>query len=69
MELLVALSYKGARARTARPTPTLPVAPLTFSIIIGWPSVVRIRSETIRATISAGPPAANGTMMVIDRVG
>jgi hypothetical protein len=37
--------------------------------MIGWPSVFDIGSATRRVTTSVGPPAANGTMMVIGRVG
>ena len=47
----------------------LPSAPPTFSIMIGWPSEARIPSVTIRAIVSVGPPAANGTMSVIGRLG
>src|SRR6266446_1611747 len=47
----------------------LPSAPVTFSIMTGCPSIPLIRSASNRATTSVGPPAANGTIMVIGRVG
>ena len=47
----------------------LPPAPATFSMITVWPSDVRMRSAMMRATVSAGPPAANGTIIVIWRDG
>src|SRR5947209_4246170 len=34
-----------------------------------WPSSFPMRSPTMRATTSVGPPAANGTMMVIGLLG
>ena len=43
----------------------VPAAPVTFSITTVWPSVARIRSPSVRASTSVGPPAANGTTMVI----
>ena len=46
-----------------------PAAPVTFSTRKFWPSVVRIRSPMMRASASDGPPAANGTMMVIGLFG
>ena len=53
----------------ARVAPVVPPAPTTFSITICWPSVFDMLSATIRATMSVGPPAANGTIMVIGRAG
>ncbi len=47
----------------------LPVAPVTFSMISGWPSDIRIGSLSTRASESVGPPAGNGTITVIGRVG
>jgi hypothetical protein len=40
-----------------------------FSITTEWPSVFVIAWPSERATTSVGPPAANGTMSVIGRVG
>ena len=40
-------------------------APVTVSMITGWPSETRIRSLKIRASVSVGPPAGNGTMIVM----
>jgi hypothetical protein len=34
-----------------------------------WPSVLVIGSAISRATVSVGPPAANGTTIVIGRDG
>src|ERR1700719_4071163 len=47
----------------------VPPAPVTFSITTGCPSDCPIRSPTTRAITSVGPPAANGTIMVIGRDG
>jgi hypothetical protein len=47
----------------------LPSAPLMFSMITGCPSGRRIRSATIRPIVSIAAPAANGTIMVMGRVG
>src|SRR5262245_40521645 len=61
--------YPSGAARATRPTAMLPFAPLTFSTIIGWPSTAVIRFATTRATVSAGPPGAYGTTMLMGRVG
>jgi len=50
-------------------TPRLPVAPVTFSMISGCPSDSRIGSLNTRINESVGPPAGNGTITVIGRVG
>jgi len=47
----------------------VPAAPVTFSTTICWPSETRMRSPTMRASASVGPPAPNGTTRVIGRVG
>ena len=44
-------------------------APVTFSTTIGWPSISRMRSLINRASVSGGPPAVVGAMMVIGRDG
>jgi hypothetical protein len=44
-------------------------APVTFSIKTGCPSDSLIPSATIRASVSVGPPAASGTIIVIGREG
>ena len=46
-----------------------PPAPPTFSMTIGWPSEVRMRSTKMRPTASVEPPAGNGTISVIGRDG
>ena len=43
--------------------PVVPPAPATFSITICCPSVRDMCSPTMRAMMSVGPPAANGTIM------
>jgi hypothetical protein len=40
-----------------------------FSMMMVWPSDARIRSPMMRAIVSVGPPAANGTTRVIGRAG
>jgi hypothetical protein len=47
----------------------VPPAPVTFSTTTAWPSEDFIRSLTMRATVSVMPPAANGTIIVIERDG
>jgi hypothetical protein len=44
-------------------------APVTVSMITGCPSEKRMRSARMRASVSDGPPAGNGTMMVMGREG
>src|SRR5262245_64997818 len=40
-----------------------------FSTITDWPSDVRMRSPRMRASVSLGPPAGNGTIIVTGRDG
>jgi hypothetical protein len=47
----------------------VPPAPPTFSTTTCWPSARVIDSASTRATVSLGPPAANGTIIVTGRVG
>src|SRR5437762_3448491 len=47
----------------------LPPAPVTFSMTTACPSDRRMGSVRIRARVSVGPPGANGTIMVIGRLG
>jgi len=47
----------------------LPAAPAIFSMMMGCPRIVRICSDRKRANVSVAPPAGNGTIMVIGRVG
>jgi hypothetical protein len=61
--------YPSGAARATRPMPILPPAPATFSITIGSPSESRIGSDRMRAMVSEGPPAGNGAIRVIGRVG
>jgi hypothetical protein len=56
-------------ARATRPIPSVPAAPVTFSITICCPSVCDIRLVRMRASASVGPPAPNGTISVIGRDG
>ena len=43
--------------------------PATFSTMTCWPSVLEKLSAVMRAMMSVGPPAANGTIMAIGFVG
>jgi hypothetical protein len=47
----------------------VPPAPGTFSTTIVWPSALPIDAASDRATVSVGPPAANGTYIVTGFVG
>ena len=47
----------------------VPAAPVTLSMMICWPRSLLMRSPTMRAITSVGPPAENGTIMVIGLVG
>src|SRR4029078_2531535 len=51
------------------PVPIDPDAPLTFSMITGWPSVARMPSAIRRALVSSAPPAGTGTTIVTWREG
>ena len=57
--------YPSGAARTTRPTPMVPAAPVTFSMMTDCPSKTCILAATIRASVSVGPPAENGTTIVI----
>ena len=46
--------------------PSVPLAPGLFSMMIGWPSAFSSGACNRRATMSAAPPAASGT---ISRIG
>ncbi|MHC2508165.1 hypothetical protein ACVII1_003403 [Bradyrhizobium elkanii] len=56
-------------ARAARVVAVVPPAPTTFSITMLCPSVCAMCAVTMREMTSVGPPAANGTIMVMVRVG
>ena len=47
----------------------VPPAPATFSTTMVCPSVRDMRSASMRAMVSVGPPAAKGTMRVMGFVG
>src|SRR5690606_9736147 len=47
----------------------VPPAPARFSTTTVWPRVGRMASASERATLSVGPPAANGTIILIGRSG
>src|SRR5690349_19858227 len=49
--------------------PMVPPAPPIFSTMMLWPSVLLMDSPISRATVSVGPPAAAGTISVIDLFG
>src|ERR1700685_2833911 len=61
--------YPSGAARTTRPTPIVPAAPVTFSMMTDCPSTSCIFVMTIRAIASVGPPAENGNTIVIGRDG
>src|SRR5438034_1309789 len=44
--------------------PIAPPAPVTSSITTGWPSEAVMGSARMRHSVSSGPPAENGTMIV-----
>src|SRR6266849_7073656 len=67
VQLPMLIVVPSGAACAARPTPMLAPAPVTFSITTGWPSDIRMRSERMRASVSVGPPAGNGTIMVTGR--
>ena len=48
---------------------TVPVPPGRFSTITGWPRIAPIGSAMMRASVSAVPPGASGTMMRSGRAG
>jgi hypothetical protein len=47
----------------------VPDAPVTFSTTTVCPSATDMRCATMRASASVGPPAPNGTTMVMGRDG
>src|SRR5258708_2202091 len=47
----------------------VPPAPVTFSTTTVWPNARPMRSAMMRAMVSVGPPAANGTVTVTGREG
>ncbi|MGX1044306.1 hypothetical protein AB7M41_004012 [Bradyrhizobium diazoefficiens] len=56
-------------ARATRAPAMLPEAPATFSTTTVVCSSAAIRSDRMRASVSVGPPAANGTTSVMGRDG
>ena len=61
--------WLSAAACATRSEPVMPPPPGTFSMMICWPSVSPSAGCRMRASVSIGPPAANGTTMVIGRFG
>jgi hypothetical protein len=57
--------YPSGAARATRPTPMVPAAPATLSTITVCPRASRNPSAITRAIVSVGPPAENGTTMVM----
>ena len=55
--------------RATRVMPIAPPAPVTSSITTDWPSVPCICSARMRHSVSRGPPAEKGTMIVTGLVG
>src|SRR5258706_12371682 len=65
----MATVYPSGVARATRLPAIVPPAPAVFSITSGWPSERPMRSPRMRAIVSVGPPAANGTTTGIGREG
>ena len=65
----MATVYPSGVARATRLPAIVPPAPAVFSITTGWPSERAMRSPRMRAIVSVGPPAANGTTTVMGREG
>jgi hypothetical protein len=61
--------WPSGAARAARAAPSVPPAPPTFSMMICWPRLCDMVSPRMRAIASVVPPAANGTIRVIGRLG
>ena len=61
--------WLSAAACDTRSEPTVPPPPGWFSMMTCWPSVSLSVGCRMRASVSSGPPAANGTTMVTGRVG
>jgi hypothetical protein len=49
--------------------PTTPEPPVRLTTLTGWPRSFSIRLPIMRATASVPPPAPQGTISVIGRVG
>src|SRR5215472_17788166 len=69
VQLPMLIVYPSGGDWIARVTPMLAPAPVIFSTTMVWPSVLRMLSARRRASVSVGPPAENGTMMVMGRDG
>src|SRR5918992_5303122 len=61
--------YPSGWACDTSPAATVPPAPSTFWTTIWAPSLADIGSAINRVTVSVGPPAENGTTMVMFRSG
>src|ERR687895_582888 len=61
--------YPSGLACDTSPAATVPPAPSTFWTTIWAPSLADIGSAINRVTVSVGPPAENGTTMVMFRSG
>src|SRR5215207_8747924 len=61
--------YPSGLACDTSPAATVPPAPSTFWTTIWAPSFLDIGSAISRVTVSVGPPAENGTTMVMFRSG
>ena len=49
--------------------PTTPLPPVRLTTVTGWPSSFSSRLPTMRAVASVPPPAPQGTISVIGRLG
>src|SRR6185295_2210107 len=61
--------YPSGAARTTRPTPMVPPAPVVLSTTTVWPIALVMRAAMMRAIVSVGPPAENGTTIVTGLAG
>src|SRR5688572_27221769 len=61
--------YPSGAACDTSPAATVPPAPSTFWTTIWTPSLADMGSAINRVTVSVGPPAENGTTMVMFRSG
>lgn len=62
--------WPSAGARATLLAPIVPPAPVALSMtMVALSRCLRIASASWRATVSVGPPAANGTTMVMGLVG
>ena len=69
LEAAMPMVWPSGSALATDAVPVRPPAPARFSITTGWPSSVANLSPRMRAKVSAGPPAGNGTTNLMALVG